>query len=113
MKRLILLFSCTMCVSLLAAGPVLGRARPALTQGGAEASAATKAAGKWGGFAYYYSNPGCKGPYENVEGKTQWACYGRLEGGGNSGKYWQINVDPYGNISGEERLCSSKCPGSP
>lgn len=112
MKRLLLPFLFVACVSLIVAGPVFGKARPALTREGAEIRAAPKAAEKWGGFASYYSSPACTGPYENVEHKTQWACYGILEGGSHSGKYWQINLDPYGTIT-FERLCSSKCPGSP
>jgi hypothetical protein len=35
----------------------------------------------------------CTGPYENVKGRTQWACYGKNEGGWK----WQVNVDPYGS----------------
>jgi hypothetical protein len=40
----------------------------------------------------------CKGPYENVKGKTQYATYPKVRynvnGSTNNG---QVNVDPYGS----------------
>jgi hypothetical protein len=36
----------------------------------------------------------CRGPYENVVGKTQWACFGYFENAGSD--EWQVNIEPYG-----------------
>jgi hypothetical protein len=52
----------------------------------------------WGGVA---KTERCEGPYENVRGKTQWACFGHDTGGG--GFHWQINVGPFGELTYHER----------
>jgi hypothetical protein len=104
-----MLFLCVGCISLVAAAPVFAGARPALTQGQAGTISRNDAIAKW--KPAVLSAPPCVGPFENVKGKTQWACYGFLEGGPQGGKHFQINLDPFGTIV-FERLCASKCPGS-
>ncbi len=49
----------------------------------------------------------CTGPYENVKGHTQWACYGFNMNGGC--QEWQINVGPYGEQTYHRGLyCETK-----
>ncbi len=52
----------------------------------------------WGGTA---KTEDCTGPYGNgkTHGETQWACYGKDSGG----FHWQINVDPWGELTYHER----------
>jgi hypothetical protein len=38
----------------------------------------------------------CRGPYENVKGKTQWACFGEMDAHEHG---WQVNIDPYGTAT--------------
>jgi hypothetical protein len=52
-------------------------------------AATVHAASDFGGFA---SGEYCTGPYENVVGKTQYACYGS----DTNGFTWQVNVGPDG-----------------
>lgn len=54
----------------------------------------------WGGTA---TTEYCTGPYGNgkTHGETQWACFGKDSGGG--GFRWQINVDPWGELTFHER----------
>ncbi len=106
MKR-ILITICVACLSLVVAAPAF-----AYTERHAESEAETYAHNKWGGNAAVYANPACTGEFENVEGKTQWACYGKMKEGSENGKYFQVNIGPFGEDV-FDRLCSSKCPGSP
>ena len=65
----------------------------ALTYGGALEYGRYWSETYWG----YGSTPEyCTGPYENVRGRTQWACYGHMK---YKCLYWQVNVDPYGNLT--------------
>jgi hypothetical protein len=82
-----------------------------LTVGVPLASALTKSGAEewslhWAKVAGW-SNPyieECTGPYENVEGKTQWACYGRGDGEARcQGTGWQANVGPYGELTYAEK----------
>jgi hypothetical protein len=82
----------------------------ALTKNGAELKASQLAVKKWS--ATVIGEEPCVGEFENVKGKTQWACYGILYNGPYAYKYWQINLDPYGTDV-FDRLCTNKCPGSP
>lgn len=110
MKRLMLLV-CVGCAALIVAASAFAGARPALTRANAESRSSVDAANIWGGQVYKIA-PSCTGPYENVKGRTQWACYGGFETGAHAGEYWQINLDPYGTIT-FDRTCTSKCPGDP
>jgi hypothetical protein len=53
---------------------------------------------RWGGKA---KTEYCTGPYGNgkTHGETQWACYGKDSGGFS----WQVNVDPWGELTFYER----------
>jgi len=64
----------------------------ALTRAGAAEAAEYWATVDYGGGAWSVTH--CTGPYENVKGKTQWACYGYNKNGGCED--FQINVGPYG-----------------
>jgi hypothetical protein len=67
---------------------------------GAEEIAKSDAESLWGYKAF---SDGCTGPYENVKGKTQWACYGFLENGAEEDPGYQINLGPYGEITYDRR----------
>jgi hypothetical protein len=71
----------------------------ALTYAGA-AERSTYLATQWwgGGEVFQY----CTGPYENVRGKTQYACYGYNQ---NYCLHWQINLDPYGSVTYQTHGC--------
>ncbi len=107
MRRFLIILMCVSCLPLAAASTALG-----FNELQAKWEAATYAHNKWGGNAAWYVEHPCTGPFENVKGKTQWACYGKMSEGTQNGKFFQINVDPFGTLT-FERLCSSKCPGSP
>ncbi len=110
MTRRLLVLLCVGCISLVSTASVFAAARPALTRADAENKSSTDALNKWKATLTF--EEGCTGPFENVKGKTQWACYGSLSGGPQNGKFWQINLDPFGTIT-FERLCATKCPGHP
>lgn len=38
----------------------------------------------------------CDGPYGNGHGVTQWACFGTMVYSFIGNKYWQVNIDAYG-----------------
>lgn len=84
--------------SLATAAPTAGHARPALTKGQAEGVtlewvAYFEQSGEWPlSLGEPHLPYECRGPFENVKGKTQWACLGHF----STGKNWQVNVDPYG-----------------
>lgn len=85
----------TVCTVALALLLVSAASAFALTREGAEAYAAYHAELDWPNEAstgVAYTNY-CTGPYENKQGKTQWACYGGFL---NKCLKWQVNVGPYG-----------------
>src|ERR1700733_13505320 len=101
MKRVISLLLAISCMSMVLVPSAFAGARPALTKGDAENKAPVKAANKWGGQVWWRTGKECAGPFENVAGHTQYACYGGFETGGHAGQYWQINLDPFGTITFE------------
>lgn len=66
--------------------------KPDLTKAGAESRAQEWAEYDWSASA---GTTRCTGPYENVRGHTQWACYGIFVNGPMN-EEWQVNVGPYG-----------------
>ncbi|HWJ50632.1 MAG TPA: hypothetical protein VNR42_06400 [Solirubrobacteraceae bacterium] len=82
------------CVALLTALVVSVAAAPsasALTYAGAQEWSRHWAEVDSGWLS---NEPRCEGPFENVKGKTQWACYANFVNHGYLG--WQVNVGPYG-----------------
>lgn len=78
-------------------GPAL--IKPDLTNSNAVEIAVSDAYFFWAGQGPSIYNF-CNGPYENVRHKTQWACYGEMtESRYPSSPYWQINLDPYGEVT--------------
>lgn len=78
-------------------GPAL--IKPDLTRGNALEIAVSDAYFFWAGQGFTENNF-CNGEYENVRHKTQWACYGEFtEAPYPSSPYWQINLDPYGEVT--------------
>jgi hypothetical protein len=91
MGRTIRVLCATLCV-FAAVLSVSAVSASALTRGGAEEWSISWAYQDYGGGAWEINY--CTGPYENVRGHTQWACYGHDINGGC--REWQINVGPYG-----------------
>ncbi|HEV3045928.1 MAG TPA: hypothetical protein VGY13_01075 [Solirubrobacteraceae bacterium] len=80
---------CVFCVALGAGAAVAS----ALTYEGALVLSQARAQEKWGGAEHVQR---CEGPFENVEYKTQWACYGY---NADNCWTWQVNLDPYGHVT--------------
>ncbi len=71
---------------------------------GAWEQAENDAQNKWAGREFFSPEARterCEGPFENVKGKTQYACYGEIVGNVGINATWQINLDPYGKITYE------------
>jgi hypothetical protein len=84
---------CVVSITTVAAFAAAASPASALTRSGAEEWSIYWASRDFGGGAWAIRY--CTGPYENVKGKTQWACHGFDMNGGC--REWQINVDPYGS----------------
>lgn len=88
-------------VTSASAEPLLCKHEKCGSKDGAWEIAEKDAEDKWAGALGWASTERCEGPFENVEYKTQWACYGHLWTYLGAGEGWQINLDPYGHITYE------------
>jgi hypothetical protein len=85
--------------SALAAKPQLCKHESCGGKAGAWEQAEKDARSKWGGVGVSVFTTSCSNEYENVPEKTQFACYGSAYFEGVQIFTWQINLDPYGNIT--------------